>query len=89
MNLTIVPGAATEDVKRIEEIVRSINECMIELNEKINKNIPNGVETNWSMELLERWTNCYNNSIQNAMEGMLLSAQNLQRAIDAALEYNK
>jgi len=89
MNLTILPGAATDDVKQIETIVNNIDQYMTELNEKITRLIPSGVETDWSNELLDSWTNYYNNSIQNAMEGMLLSAKNLQMAIDAALEYNK
>jgi len=89
MNLTILPGAATDDVKQIETIVNKIDQYMTELNEKITRLIPSGVETDWSNELLDSWTNYYNNSIQNAMEGMLLSAKNLQMAIDAALEYNK
>ena len=89
MNLTIAPGAATEDVKEIEQIVNSIDESMTELNEIINRRIPSGVDTDWSNRLLENWTTCYNNSVQNAMEGMRLSATNLQMAVDAALEYNK
>ena len=89
MNLTILPGAATDDVKQIETIVNNIDQYMTELNEKITRLIPSGVETDWSNELLDSWTNYYNNSIQNAMEGMLLSAKKLQMAIDAALEYNK
>ncbi len=89
MNLTILPGAATEDVKQIEQIVKNIDQHMTELNDVINKLIPSGVETDWSMQLLDKWTEYYNGSVQNAMEGMLLSAKNLQMAIDAALEYNK
>jgi len=89
MNLTILPGAATEDVKEIESIVNSIDQSMTELNDVISRNIPQGVDTDWSNELLSNWTKCYNNSVQNAMEGMRLSAKNLQMAVDAALEYNK
>ena len=89
MNITILPGAATEDVKEIESIVSKIDEYMTTLNDVITRVIPEQVETDWSNELLDSWTTCYNNSIQNAMQGMLLSAKNLQMAIDAALEYNK
>ena len=53
MNLTIAPGAATEDVKEIEQIVNSIDESMTELNEIINRRIPSGVDTDWSNRLLE------------------------------------
>ncbi len=89
MNLTIMPGAATEDVAQIESLVQNIDEYMTELNDVIKKLIPSGIETDWSEELLNKWTECYNGSVQNAMEGMLLSAKNLKMAIDAALEYNK
>ncbi len=50
MNITILPGAATEDVKQIEEIVRKIDSDMQKLDEVIKKLIPNGVETQWSQE---------------------------------------
>ncbi len=89
MNLTIVPGAATEDVKQIEEIIRTIDESMKKLDATISKLIPSGVETDWSIELKERWERFYNESIKDGMAAMQLSASNLQRAVDAALEYNK
>ena len=63
MNLTILPGAATDDVKQIETIVNNIDQYMTELNEKITRLIPSGVETDWSNELLDSWTNYYNNSM--------------------------
>ena len=89
MSLTIKPGAATQDIKDIEQIVSTIDQSMLTLNEAINKLIPEGVETDWSRNLKESWTKCYENSVKNAMDGMKASATNLQNAVDAALEYNK
>jgi hypothetical protein len=89
MNLEIIPGRATEDVKEIESIVDRIDVAMQELNEVINRLIPERLETQWSVELKENWTKCYNNSVQNAMDGMRASATNLQNAVNAALEYSK
>ncbi len=89
MNITINPGAATEDVQRIEEIITAIDRCMKELDETIDKNIPQRVETQWSTEFKDAWKQYYGESIHNAMENMRLSAINLQNAVDAALEYNK
>ena len=89
MNLTIIPGKATEDVKEIESIVNSIDTCMKELDDKINKIIPEHLETKWANELKENWRKSYNNSIQSIMEAMLLSAKNLQNDVEAALEYSQ
>ncbi len=89
MNITVQSEAALEDVKRIEEIITSIDRCMKELDTTIDKNIPQRVETQWSTNFKEAWKAYYGDSIQNAMENMRLSAINLQNAVDAALEYNK
>ena len=89
MNLTILPGAAIDDVKQIEDIVKNIDTDMRKLEEAIKKIIPQGVETIWSTELRDRWEHFYSNTVKEAMGALLLSAANLQRAVDAALEYNK
>ena len=89
MNLEILPGRAVEDVKEIESIVDKIDVAMQELNDVITRLIPERLETQWSNELKEDWTKCYNNSVQSAMEGMRASATNLQNAVNAALEYSK
>lgn len=89
MNITILPGAATEDVKQIEEIVRKIDSDMQKLDEVIKKLIPNGIETQWSQELRDNWEHFYSNDVKESMGEMMESAVNLQRAVDAALEYNK
>ena len=89
MNITILPGRATEDVQEIESIVDKIDIAMKELNDMITKIIPEHVETQWSNELKENWVKYYNGSVQNAMDGMRASATNLQNAVNAALEYSK
>jgi hypothetical protein len=89
MNLTILPGAATEDVKQIEEIVKTMDTDMQKLDATIKKIIPQGVETQWSTELRDRWEHFYSNEVKESMGDMLESAASLQRAVDAALEYNK
>ena len=89
MNLTILPGRATQDVQEIETIVDRIDKAMQELNDVIGRIIPDQVETQWSNEFKESWIKCYNNSVQNAMDGMRASATNLKNAVDAALEYTK
>ena len=89
MNLTILPGRATEDVQEIESIVNKIDVAMKELNDMIEKIIPEHVETQWSNDLKEAWTKYYNGSVQSAMDGMRASAVNLQNAVNAALEYTK
>ena len=76
-SVSIRPGAAIEDVKQ------SV------LNNVIEKNIPENLETDWSVALKESWTKAYNESIQGVMREMTLSASNLQMAIDRAIEYSK
>ncbi len=89
MELTILPGAATEDAKEIAEIVRTIDEDMKALDDKIKKLIPDRVETRWSTELKERWEKFYANSVKESMEDMMQSSVNLQNAVEKALEYNE
>ena len=89
MNLTILPGAATEDAKEIANIVKTIDEDMKELDDKIKKLIPDRVETHWSTELKERWEKFYAYSVKESMEDMMQSSVNLQNAVDKALEYNE
>ena len=89
MNITIMPGAATEDVKKIEEIVKAIDRCMLELDGVITRNIPERLETNWSVAFREEWQRFYKDSVKTVMNGMLLSASNLQKAVDAAIAYSE
>ena len=89
MNITIKPGRAMEDAREIKSIVSSIDICMKELNDVIERNIPDHVETQWSKKFREEWERYYKESVHNAMGNMLLSAMNLQNAVDNAIEYSK
>ena len=89
MNLTILPDAATEDVKDIENIIKNIDDSMKELDAVFKKIIPERLETDWANKLKENWDRFYDGTIKDSMYGMQSSANNLKRAIDAALEYNK
>ena len=88
MELTIKPGAATEDAVQIENIVSNIDRCMKELETVIKNHIPEGVDTDWSNDFRDSWETLYNNSIQGAMDGMNQSAVALKRDVAAALQYN-
>jgi len=48
MNIQIRPGAATEDARQIDHIIEQITENMATLNDAIKKNIPAGINTEWS-----------------------------------------
>ena len=88
MNLTINPGAATEDAAQIDSIVSEIERCMEVLDAAIKRNIPDGIETAWSDEVKSNWEKYYSNEVPEAMAEMKLSATNLRMAVDAALKYN-
>ena len=83
MNITINPGAATEDAVQIDSIVSAIEADMETLDTAIKSTIPSGIETDWSKELQDKWT------IPEAMEEMKASATNLRIAVMDALQYNK
>lgn len=89
MNLTIKPEAATEDAKQIEEIIRTIDESMKELDEVIKRLVPERIETEWSNELREKWETFYSGVVKDSMLAMQQSSESLKRAVDAALQYNK
>ena len=88
MNITITPGAATEDAAQIDSIVSSIEDSMQVLDAAIKRNIPDGIETTWSDELKNNWETYYGNDIPAAMEEMKQSASNLRLAVDQALKYS-
>lgn len=88
MNVTIKPGAALEDATQIDSIVKQIDQDMQDLDSSFKRIIPSGVETTWSNELKQNWEQFYNNSVQNAMEEIQLSANNLRLAVDAAIKYS-
>ncbi len=88
MNITITPGAATEDAAQIDAIVSSIEDSMQVLDAAIKRNIPDGIETTWSDELKNNWETYYGNDVPAAMEDMKQSASNLRLAVDQALKYS-
>ncbi len=88
MDITIKPGAALEDATQIDSIVKQIDQDMQDLDSSFKRIIPSGVETTWSNELKQNWEQFYNNSVQNAMEEIQLSANNLRLAVDAAIKYS-
>ena len=89
MNLTILPEAALEDAKSIDSIVMEISNSLEILDRAIKNNIPEHLETEWSIKLLENWNQYYNGNIKNAMAGMSLSASNLKSAVDMSINYSK
>ena len=89
MNLTILPEAALDDASSIDTIVAEISNSLEILDRAVKNNIPEHIETEWSVDLLENWTKYYNENIQNAMAGMSLSASNLKSAVDMAVKYSK
>lgn len=89
MNLTINPGAATDDAAQIDSIVSQIQQDMETLNAAINRNIPSSVETTWSDTVKNNWTQYYGGDVPAAMEDMKLSAANLRLAVDQALKFDQ
>ncbi len=88
MNLTINPGAATEDAAQIDSIVQSIEQSMEVLDAAIKRNIPDGIETTWSDEVKGNWETYYSSDVPQAMQDMKQSATNLRMAVEAALKYS-
>ncbi len=88
MNITITPGAATEDAAQIDSIVSSIERSMEVLDAAIKRNIPDGIETTWSDEVRNNWETYYSSDVPQAMEDMKQSATNLRMAVEQALKYS-
>lgn len=89
MNITINPGAATQDAAQIDTIVREIQEDMQTLDQAIKNTIPDGIQTTWSEQVKSNWETYYSDEIPAAMEEMKLSASNLRLAVEQALSYSK
>lgn len=89
MNITITPGAATEDATQIDNIVSEMERCMQELDRAIKATIPEGIETTWSDNVRNNWESYYTSDIPAAMEDMKLSASNLRTAVEEALKYDQ
>lgn len=88
MNITIKPGAATDDAAQIDAIVSQMETDLDELNNVIRSEIPAGVQTTWSEEVRSNWENYFSADIPAAMQDMKLSAANLRMAVDSALKYS-
>lgn len=89
MNITIVPGAATEDAMQIDSIVSAIQEDMRTLDQAIKNTIPEGIQTTWSENVRANWERYYSSDVPAAMEEIKLSATNLRLAVDQALKYSR
>lgn len=89
MNITINPGAATDDAAQIDSIVSQIENDMQVLDAAIKRNIPEGIQTSWSEIVRENWQTYYSADVPAAMEDMKLSAANLRLAVEQALRYDQ
>ena len=89
MNITINPGAATDDASQIDSLVQTMQSDMETLNEAIKSTIPDGIQTTWSETVRDNWENYYTADIPAAMEDMKLSAANLRLAVEQALAYDQ
>lgn len=89
MNITINPGAATDDAAQIDSLVQSIEESAETLNNAIKNTIPSGIQTTWSETVRENWESYYTADIPAALEDMKQSATNLRLAVEQALQYDQ
>ena len=89
MNITINPGAATDDAAQIDTIVEQMEEDMQTLDAAIKRTIPDGIQTSWSETVRGNWESYYTADVPQAMADMKLSATNLRYAVDQALAYDQ
>ena len=89
MNLTITPGAATEDASQIDTIISDMQEEMDTLNNAIKNTIPSGIQTTWSETVRENWEGYYTADVPEAMEEMKKSSTNLRIAVEQSLAYDQ
>lgn len=89
MNITINPGAATDDAAQIDSLVQTMQESMATLDSAIKSTIPEGIQTTWSETVRENWESYYTADIPSAMEDMKMSAANLRLAVEQALQYDQ
>ena len=88
MDLQIKPGAATEDAAQIEQIVANIERDMETLNSVFSKT-EDGMQLAWADEVRGNWDKYKNTDIPEAMAEMRTAAQNLQKAVAAAIQYSQ
>lgn len=89
MNITIMPGAATEDAAQIDSIITDIESDMQQLDAAIKSTIPDGIQTEWSETVRGNWESYYGADVPAAMADMKLSATNLRLAVEQALAYSR
>lgn len=89
MNITINPGAATDDAAQIDSIVQQMQEAMSTLDNAIKSTIPEGIQTTWSETVRSNWESYYTADVPSAMEDIKLSASNLRLAVEQALQYDQ
>ncbi len=89
MNLTINPGAATDDASQIDSLVQTMQTAMETLDSAIKSTIPDGVQTTWSDTVKSNWCSYYTSDVPAAMEDMKQSATNLRLAVEQALQYDQ
>ena len=89
MNITINPGAATDDASQIDSIVSTMEENMQTLDAAIKSTLPDGIQTTWSDTVRSNWESYYGADVPAAMEDMKLSAKNLRLAVEQALAYDQ
>lgn len=89
MNITINPGAATDDATQIDSIVSTMEENMQTLDAAIKSTIPDGIQTTWSDTVRSNWESYYGADVPAAMADMKLSATNLRLAVEQALAYDQ
>lgn len=89
MNITINPGAATDDAAQIDSLVQTMEDSMQTLDNAIKNTIPSGIQTTWSETVRDNWENYYTADVPAAMEAMKLSAANLRMAVEQALQYDQ
>lgn len=89
MNITINPGAATDDASQIDSIISTMQDNMQTLYTAFKNTIPSGIQTTWSETVRENWEGYYSADVPAAMEDMKLSATNLRLAVEQALSYDQ
>ena len=89
MNITINPGAATDDATQIDSLIQTMEESMQTLDNAIKNTIPSGIQTTWSETVRDNWESYYTADVPAAMEAMKLSATNLRMAVEQALQYDQ
>ena len=89
MNITINPGAATDDASQIDSIISTMQDNMQTFDTALKNTIPSGIQTTWSETVRENWEGYYSADVPAAMEDMKLSATNLRLAVEKALSYDQ